>query len=42
MPGRTADAGGRSFQVLALPEAEMLLYPAFFSQPVRPTVSSGS
>ena len=31
MPELTADAEGRSLQTLDLPEAELFLYPAFFS-----------
>lgn len=31
MPGLTAQTGGRSLQTLDLPEAEVVLYPAFFS-----------
>ena len=33
MPGLTADAGGRDFRALDLPDAEVFLYPAFFSAP---------
>ena len=33
MPGLTADAGGRDFRALDLPDAEVLLYPAFFAAP---------
>ena len=31
MPGLTADTGARSPRILDLPEAEVILYPAFFS-----------
>ena len=33
MPGLTADTGARSPRILDLPEAEVILYPAFFSAP---------
>jgi alkylated DNA repair dioxygenase AlkB len=33
VPGLTADTGGRSPQILDIPEAEVSLYPAFFSAP---------
>jgi alkylated DNA repair dioxygenase AlkB len=33
VPGLTADNGGRSPQTLDIPEAEVILYPAFFSAP---------
>jgi alkylated DNA repair dioxygenase AlkB len=33
VPGLTSGTGGRSFQTLDLPQAEVILYPAFFSAP---------